>query len=131
MAFRYTVVPTPTCGPKWFSLDTFAVILQMGSHRPGSLLRALVARMSEIAKRLEKAEKFLHKGRPESALDEYLAILDDDPRNDSVRQSAADLCLTLGRNDEAARLVSEMFNHYVAVGESGKIVVTYKRLSRL
>lgn len=87
--------------------------------------------MSEIAKRLEKAEKFLHKGRPESALDEYLAILDDDPRNDSVRQSAADLCLTLGRNDEAARLVSEMFNHYVSIGDTGKVVVTYKRLSRL
>ncbi len=87
--------------------------------------------MSEIAKRLEKAEKFLHKGKPEAALDEYLAILDEDPRNDSVRQSAADLCLTLGQNDEAARLVSEMFDHYVSVGDVGKIVVTYKRLSRL
>ncbi|HEU5402133.1 MAG TPA: diguanylate cyclase [Terriglobales bacterium] len=87
--------------------------------------------MSDIAKRLEKAEKFLHKGKPESALDEYLAILEDDPRNDSVRQSAADLCLTLGRNDEAARLVSEMFDHYVSIGDIGKLVVTYKRLARL
>jgi diguanylate cyclase (GGDEF)-like protein len=87
--------------------------------------------MSDIAKRLEKAEKFLHKGRPESALDEYLAILDEDPRNDSVRQSAADLCLTLGRNDEAARLVSDMFDHYVSIGDTSKLVVTYKRLSRL
>ena len=87
--------------------------------------------MSEIAKRLEKAEKFLHKGKPESALDEYLAILDEDPRNDSVRQSAADLCLTLGRNAEAAQLVSDMFDHYVAIKDVGKVVVTYKRLARL
>jgi diguanylate cyclase (GGDEF)-like protein len=87
--------------------------------------------MSDIAKRLEKAEKFLHKGRPESALDEYLAILDEDPRSDSVRQSAADLCLTLGRNDEAGRLVSEMFDHYVSIHDTGKLVVTYKRLARL
>jgi diguanylate cyclase (GGDEF)-like protein len=87
--------------------------------------------MSEIAKRLEKAEKFLHKGRPESALDEYLAILDEDPRNDSVRQSAADLCLTLGRNAEAAQLVSDMFDHYVSIKDVGKVVVTYKRLARL
>lgn len=94
-------------------------------------MRVVVARMSDIAKRLEKAERFLHKGKPESALDEYLAILDDDPRNDSVRQSAADLCLTLGRNDEAARLVSEMFDHYVSIGDTGKLVVTYKRLARL
>ncbi len=94
-------------------------------------MRASVARMSDIAKRLEKAEKFLHKGRPETALDEYLAILNDDPRNDSVRQSAADLCLTLGRNDEAARLVSEMFDHYASIGDTGKLVVTYKRLARL
>jgi diguanylate cyclase (GGDEF)-like protein len=87
--------------------------------------------MSEIAKRLEKAEKFLHKGKPESALDEYLAILSDDPRNDSVRQSAADLCLTLGRNSEAAQLVSDMFDHYVAINDIGKVVVSYKRLARL
>ena len=87
--------------------------------------------MSDIAKRLEKAEKFLHKGKPEAALDEYLAILEDDPRNDSVRQSAADLCLTLDRNDEAARLVSEMFDHYVSIGDIGRLVVTYKRLARL
>lgn len=87
--------------------------------------------MSEISKRLEKAEKFLHKGKPELALDEYLGILQDDPRNDSVRQSAADLCLTLGRNSEAAGLVSEMFDHYVSIRDGGKVVVTYKRLSRL
>ena len=87
--------------------------------------------MSEIAKRLEKAEKFLHKGRPEAALDEYLAILNDDPRNEPVRQSAADLCLTLGRTSEAAKLVSDMFNHYVSIKDVGKVVVTYKRLARL
>ena len=106
-------------------------MLQEVCERQRSRLRTSVARMSDNAKRLEKAEKFLHKGRPESALDEYLAILDEDPRNDSVRQSAADLCLTLGRNDEAARLVSEMFDHYVSIGDIGKLIVTYKRLARL
>ncbi|HEX6879930.1 MAG TPA: hypothetical protein VF135_06180, partial [Terriglobales bacterium] len=87
--------------------------------------------MSEIAKRLEKAEKFLHKGKPDVALEEYLAILDEDPRNDSVRQSAADLCLTLGRTAEAANLVSDMFDHYVSIKDVGKVIVTYKRLARL
>ena len=52
--------------------------------------------MADIAKRLEKADKYLQKGKQKDALEEYLAILDDDPNQDAVRQSVADLYIALG-----------------------------------
>lgn len=87
--------------------------------------------MSEIAKRLEKAERYLQKGKPDSALEEYLAILADDPRNDAVRQTAADLCLTVGRETDAGDLLSDLFDHHAAVGDAARSIAVYKRLIRL
>jgi GAF domain-containing protein len=86
--------------------------------------------MSDIAKRLEKAEKYLQKGKPDAALEEYLSILDHDPRNDAVRLKAADLCVTLNRTDEAARLLGELFDQESAAGDAAHAVITYKRLAR-
>jgi len=87
--------------------------------------------MSEIAKRLEKAERYLQKGKPDSALEEYLAILSEDPKNDSVRQTAADLCLSVGRETDAADLLSDLFDHCASVGDAARSIATYKRLIRL
>jgi diguanylate cyclase (GGDEF)-like protein len=87
--------------------------------------------MADISKRLDKAEKYLQRGRPEAAVEEYLSILEEDPRNEQVRQSAADLCLALGRNGEAAALLSYLFEQEVEDGESAKGIVTYKKLSKI
>ena len=45
---------------------------------------------AEVARRVEKAEKLLQKGKTADALAEYLQILEGDPQNDNVRQMAAD-----------------------------------------
>lgn len=87
--------------------------------------------MSENAKRLEKAERYLQKGKPDSALEEYLAILAEDPRNDSVRQTAADLCLSIGRETDAADLLSDLFDHCASIGDGARCITIYKRLIRL
>ncbi len=87
--------------------------------------------MSEIAKRLEKAERYLQKGKPDSALEEYLAILKEDPRNDAVRQTAADLCLTVGRETDAGELLSDLFDHAVASNDAPRAIAAYKRMVRL
>ena len=87
--------------------------------------------MPDIAKRLEKAEKYLQKGKPEAALEEYLAALDEDPRNDGVRQKAADLCVTLNRTAEAFQLLSEMFKQEAGVGDATRAVNTYRRMARV
>src|SRR6185437_15687027 len=74
--------------------------------------------MPDISKRLDKAEKYLQRGKPEAALEEYLSILQDEPRNEQVRQTAADLCLALGRGSEAATLLSSMFEQEVESGDA-------------
>jgi len=87
--------------------------------------------MADISKRLDKAEKYLQRGKPEAALEEYLAILEEEPKNEQVRQTAADLCLALGRGGEAASLLSYLFDDEVAAGESARGIVTYKKLAKI
>ena len=87
--------------------------------------------MPDISKRLDKAEKYLQKGKPEAALEEYLSILDDEPRNEQVRQTAADLCLALGRGNEAASLLSSLFEHEAEIGDVARGIVTFKKLSKI
>ena len=85
---------------------------------------------AEIAKRVDRAEKLLQKGKTVEALDEYLQVLRDDPDNDSVRQLAADLSLSLSRNGDAVRLLGELFERQVVSGDATRASLTYKKLVR-
>lgn len=87
--------------------------------------------MADISKRLEKAEKYLQRSKPEAALEEYLNILDDEPANVQVRQAAADLCLALDRRSEAAELLSSLLELEFEAGESAKGSITYKKLCKI
>ncbi|HYL91942.1 MAG TPA: tetratricopeptide repeat protein, partial [Alphaproteobacteria bacterium] len=87
--------------------------------------------MADNSKRLEKADKLLQKGKADAALDEYLAILEDEPKNDKVRQTAADLCLAVGRNREGSALLSRLFEQEIDSGEVHKGIVTYKKLAKI
>ncbi len=69
---------------------------------------------AEVARRVEKAEKLLQKGKTADALAEYLQILESDPQNDNVRQMAAELCLSLNKGEQAVRLLGELFERQVA-----------------
>lgn len=86
---------------------------------------------AEIDKRVERAEKYLQKGKTADALAEFLAILDEDPENDSVRQMAADLCLSLNRAPEAVKLLGQLFDRQLTAGDASRATLTYKRLARL
>jgi diguanylate cyclase (GGDEF)-like protein len=87
--------------------------------------------MTDISRRLDKADKYLQRNKPEAALQEYLGILEDDPGNHQVRETAADLCLSLGRSTEAAGLLSHLFELEAETGEAAKGVVTYKKLAKI
>ena len=86
--------------------------------------------MPDISKRLEKAERYLQKGKPEAALEEYLSALDEDPHNEQVRHAAADLCVKCGRTSEAVSLLGSMLNDQVTAGDA-KGIVTYKKLAKI
>src|SRR5262249_50872914 len=87
--------------------------------------------MTDISKRLDKAEKYLQRSKPEAALEEYLSILDDEPKNDHVRQAAADISLALDRRQLAADLFSSLFEQEFESGESSKGSITYKKLAKI
>jgi diguanylate cyclase (GGDEF)-like protein len=85
---------------------------------------------SEIPKHVERAEKLLQKGKPAEALEEYLQVLAADPENDTVRQMAADICLSLQRVPDAAKLLSELFERQTNAGDATRASLTYKKLAR-
>ncbi len=85
---------------------------------------------AEVARRVEKAEKLLQKGKTSDALAEYLQILADDPENDNVRQMAAELCLSLNKGPQAVRLLGELFERQVAATDATRASLTYKKLAR-
>jgi GGDEF domain-containing protein/tetratricopeptide (TPR) repeat protein len=87
--------------------------------------------MADISKRLEKAEKYLQRSKPEAALEEYLDILAEEPRNIQVLQAAADLCLVLDRRQQAVDLFSTLLEHEFEAGETAKGSVTYKKLCKI
>src|ERR1700756_1388484 len=84
----------------------------------------------EIARRVERGEKLLQKGKPGEALEEFLQTLAMDPGNDTVRQMAADLCLSLQRPADAVRLLGELFDRQMATGDAMRASLTYKKLAR-
>ena len=85
---------------------------------------------AEIARRVERAEKLLQKGKTGEALDEYMQVLAEDPQNDNVRQMAADICLSLQRTAEAVKLLGELFERQIEAGENTRASLTYKKLAR-
>src|SRR6266436_4463363 len=85
---------------------------------------------AEVARRVEKAEKLLQKGKTADALAEYLQILESDPQNDNVRQMAAELCLSLNKGEQAVRLLGELFERQVAAADATRASLTYKKLAR-
>ncbi len=85
---------------------------------------------AELARRIERAEKLLQKGKAAEALDEYLLVLRDDPENDIVRQLAADLCLSQNRTRDAVALLGELFERQVNAGDATRASLTYKKLAR-
>jgi tetratricopeptide (TPR) repeat protein/GGDEF domain-containing protein len=84
----------------------------------------------EIARRVERGEKLLQKGKAAEALEEFLQTLALDPGNDTVRQMTVDLCLSLQRLPEAVQLLGELFERQVATGDGMRASLTYKKLAR-
>src|SRR5947209_125923 len=75
--------------------------------------------MPEITKRLERAELAKRIERAEKLLE-----------NDTVRQLAADLCLSQNRTQDAVRLLGELFERQVKAGDATRASLTYKKVAR-
>ena len=62
---------------------------------------------------------------------EYLEALREDPKNDKVREAAADLFVTLNRPADAATLLSPLFDRMASIGDNARAVITFKKIARL
>jgi len=87
--------------------------------------------MADISKHIEKADKYLQRGKAEDALEELKAALDAEPENTLVRERACDICISLNRQREATNLLSDLLDRYFAASDQTRAVVTYKKLSRI
>src|ERR1700722_7479880 len=85
---------------------------------------------AEITKRVERAEKLLQKGKTAEALEDYLQVLAAEPGNDTVCQMAADLCLSLQRIPQAVKLLGDLFERQMELGDATRASLTYKKLGR-
>src|SRR5436190_8465955 len=121
-------------GPTSLPLPKTASKIAVGysAHYPLSLMADPTKRMdrAEIARRVERAEKLLQKGKTGDTLEEYLQVLAGDPQNDNVRQMAADLCLSRHRTQEAVALLGDLFDRQLEASENTRASLTYKKLAR-
>ncbi|HEX9255651.1 MAG TPA: tetratricopeptide repeat protein, partial [Candidatus Angelobacter sp.] len=65
--------------------------------------------MNDLAKRIDRAEKLLEKGKPELALAEYRAAIELEPENLPLLQKAADLSMSLGQLGLASDMLRRLF----------------------
>src|SRR5207253_1464109 len=87
--------------------------------------------MSDASKRLEKADKYLQKGKVEDALSELLAAVDDDPENNLVCERAADICISQNRHKDAAGLLAGTVDRRSASRGQAKALINYKKPARI
>ncbi|HZR28155.1 MAG TPA: diguanylate cyclase [Terriglobales bacterium] len=87
--------------------------------------------MADIAKYIEKADKYLQRGKAEDALAELKNALDEEPENTLVRERACDICISLNRQREATSYLSSLLDRYFADNDQTRAIVTYKKLTRI
>src|SRR5581483_10279728 len=71
------------------------------------------------------------KGKLSSALEEFRAVLAEDPGHDQARNRAADIALTLNLTDEATQYLNDLFDRTALDGRPSDAISHYKKLQRL
>ena len=87
--------------------------------------------MPDISKRLERAEKYVQKGRLDSAIEEYLAAWKEDPQNDSVVEMVAELYARQNQPTNALECYGYLFDKYAERGDGAKAAMVFRRMAKL
>jgi diguanylate cyclase (GGDEF)-like protein len=82
-------------------------------------------------KALRQAEKYVQQGKLTSAIDEYEAILEEDPADLSVVNTLGDLCARAGRNADAVKYYHRVAQDFVDTGATVKAVAMFKKILKL
>jgi tetratricopeptide (TPR) repeat protein/GGDEF domain-containing protein len=86
--------------------------------------------MSGVNKHIEKAEKLLQKSKLDAALEEYLQAWKEEPSNDALVQTVADLYLRLNRLDESRKCYTYLFDKYAENSDLRSAGDFFRRIQR-
>ena len=85
----------------------------------------------EKSKILKNAEKYVASGKVAQAIDEYLKILKENPKDWPLMIQVGDLMLKVNRTDEAIENFQKVADHYYSDGFFLKAIAIYKRINKL
>jgi tetratricopeptide (TPR) repeat protein len=80
---------------------------------------------------LKKAEKFLRQGRLDSAIAEYLRVVEDQPRDWATINTLGDLFVRAGQADKAAAQYQRIADHFMREGFFPKAAALYKKILKI
>jgi tetratricopeptide (TPR) repeat protein len=80
---------------------------------------------------LRNAEKFLKQGKLDSAIAEYVRIVDDQPRDWNTANALGDLYVRAGRPDKAIEQFARIADGFAAEGFLPKAAALYKKILKL
>ncbi len=87
--------------------------------------------MPDARKHIEKAEKYVQKGKIEGALEEYRLAFQEDPSNDSVVELIAELYLKQKNTKSALECYQYLFKKRSEENDSSGTVLMYRKMARL
>lgn len=87
--------------------------------------------MASTSKRVEKAEKYVQKGKLADALDEYLRAFQEDPSNDSLAEIIAELYLRLNQPKKAIDCYGYLFDKRVEQNDGRAALLMFRKMARL
>ena len=87
--------------------------------------------MADLDKLFEKAEKYLHKQKFESALETYQEIYKYSPQDEEVLLNLGDLNLKLNRTADGLRFQSLLVDFYSRRNDVAKAVATCRKMVKV
>ncbi len=83
------------------------------------------------ARALAEAERLVSQKKYAQAIKQYLEIIEKDPKDFALLNTAGDLCVREGNIRDALRLFNRLGEAYVAEGFRVKAIAIYKKISKL
>src|SRR5437867_1198331 len=82
------------------------------------------------AKAMRSAERYVAQGKIRSAIDEYKAVVDNDPRDIATLNMLGDLYAKSAEHKKAVHCYMEVADHYNKQGFAQKAIAVYNKIAR-
>ncbi len=86
--------------------------------------------MPDISKRLERAEKYVQKGKLDAAIEEYLVAWKEDPNNDSLVEIVAELYVRQNQLKSALECYGFLFDKHAERKDGPKAAAVFRKMAK-